>query len=253
VDLARGRIDYAPNLAGGIGPGFDDGGDTADMPGTASAAGESATQHVSVFRDGRALDTTDNSTSAGYVTVSANPTEASGTFVIPKFTCSGAEDFDLSIQLEGSDGSAAVGFLGVTCKKKGAAPSFQGFTCAGTSGPCGGTPIAAAAGNTITMTDSLTASGASAEVDDVTSGAVDSTTGTGSSSNSNVNFIDQRGTAKIPTFSKATFTNCTVDGTPISANQPFDENMTSKSGVTQVKTGKLTSNGKGFTTQFKNS
>ena len=222
---------------------------TADTVGTASAASVAA-EHVSVLRDGHAVLTTANSMSAGYVTIGSNETQAQGTFVLPVFTCTGAQDFDLSLQLEGPP-NAAVGFVIVTCSGSGVLPSFQGFACAGPSGPCGGATIIPVAGDTITITDSMTASVASSTVDDVTTNQVSSTTGAGDSATTNSNFIVQRGSPTIPTFTKAKFRHCAVNGTPISANNPevFGP-MTNASGKTQVKNGPLNSAGNGFTLTF---
>ncbi len=214
---------------------------------TAGAAGSLA-PHVSVLRNGRAVQSTANSMQAGYVTLAANQTEVKGRFVLPNFTCTGTQAFDLSIQLEGPP-SSAVGFITVTCSGTGELPTFQGFACAGTSGTCS-TEIAPVPGDTITITDSLTESLASAVVHDQTTNMNTSMTGAGATTTTNSNFIDQRESSTIPTFGQAIFKHCTVNGMPISANNPVSGPMTNGSGKTQVKVGPLNNAGTGFTTTF---
>ncbi len=214
-----------------------------------SSAGAAVERHISVLQDGRSVQTITNSMDAGYVNLVANRTEAQGTFVLPSFACTGSQNFDISIQLEGQSVSA-VSFVNVTCGGSGAVPTFEGFACAGPSGPCGGTLITPVVGDTITITDTVTASQSASTLDDVTTHQVSSTTGTGSSTTTNSNFIDQRASRTIPTFAKAKFTNCTVNGAPISSGSPIREAMTNGSGITQVKAGLLNSPGTGFTARF---
>ena len=170
---------------------------TGGTPGTTSAAGSLA-PHVSVLREGKAVQTTANSMQAGYVTLAANQTEAKGRFVLPSFTCTGTQAFDLSIQLEGPP-SSAVGFVTVTCSGTGELPTFQAFACAGTSGTCS-TAIAPAPGDTITITDSLTESVANAVVNDQTTNMNTAMTGAGVTTTTNSNFIDQRVVIHHPDF-----------------------------------------------------
>ncbi len=218
--------------------------------GMASATG-AAVPHASVLRDGT-VQQSPGSSSTGYATKVANETSAEGTFVLPKFTCTGAQNFELSVQLEGPP-SAADGFVTVICRASGAAPAFEAVACAGSTELCGGTTFFPFSGDTITITDTMTASQASSTVDDVTAQKVSTTTGAGSSTTTNSNFIEERESRTIPTFKKTKFTNCTVNGTPISANaaEAFGP-MRGARDTTQVKSSPLNSEGNGFTTIFKN-
>jgi hypothetical protein len=224
------------------------------VPLAAGEAGAAGTAHeFSFIRDGRVVsvvEVTANSSETGYVTSVANQSSAQGTFVLPKFTCTAEQNFDLSVQLEGPP-NAAIGFVIVACGGPGALPFYEGVACAGASGLCGGATTILAAGDTVTITDTMTAKQASSTVDDLTDGKVSTTTGAGSATTTNSNFLVQRGTSTVPTFKKAKFTSCTVNGTPISSSDPSKLGpMTDAAGTRQVKSDLLNSAGDGFKTVF---
>ncbi len=188
----------------------------------------------------------------GYRTRAPDPTEAQGSFVIPSFTCTRAhQTFELSVQLVGSPDSA-TGWVDVWCDATGPPFLYRAFACAD-PGVCS-SYIYPAPGDTITITDTLTTSQASAFVDDVTSGTVASQPGPGETTTTDANFVVQTDNSNsIPTFTKAKFKDCTVNRTPISANDPISFPLTkTKDGksITQVKFGQLNSAGDGFAATF---
>jgi hypothetical protein len=193
---------------------------------------------------------TTNSIMAGYLADStvSPPSKAQGTFVVPSFTCTYVESFDMSIQLNGSGGSPAV-FLIVSCSGPGQTPVLNGIACV--DGSCGGKQISASAGDTVSITVSLNKVAGAAKLVDVTNGQVSSTSGPGGSPG-NAWFIEQNLAALIPTFTAITFSGAIVNGKPLSAQSPTKFNMT-QGGVTQVSSGPLNSPGTSFTTTFDSS
>lgn len=189
------------------------------------------------------------SPTAGYGTLKPNATEAEGTFVLPSFTCTKAtQAADFSIQVNGSPNGAS-GWVYVTCTAPGLPPTYEGFACVMPSSPCS-SDITPAPGDTITITDTLTTSQASAEINDVTTNMVASQSGPGVSETFGTAFFIGRLSGQIPTFTKVKFTQCTVNGKPISANVPSSMTMVKNNGTTQATVGPLNTAGNGFSVKF---
>ncbi len=216
--------------------------------GTSRAAG-AGVPYATVQHDSMVVETLGPSPSGGYATHAADPTEAQGMFVLPTFACTKAnQTFDMSIALVGSP-NAVAGFFTLSCYGPGAPFDYEEIACAD-PGICNQLIVTPSPGDTITITVTATTSQDSAVVDDVTTGMVTSQTGNGVKTTSAAEFLDQREFGQIPTFTKVKFIDCTVDGTPISSNDPTSFPMTKSNGTTQVKVGPLNSSGNGFATKF---
>ncbi len=188
-------------------------------------------------------------TFAGYESLQRNPTEAQGSFVLPSFTCTKSTQWlDLSMQINGTPDAVAA-YVYVTCNEPGVPPTYEGFACAGSGAPCS-TDITPVPGDSITITDTLTASQSSALIDDVTANATASQTGSGATSYVGSSFFAGRLSGQIPSFTKVKFTDCTIDGKPIGAKGADTLNMGNKNGMTQVKAGALNGTGDGFALTF---
>lgn len=189
--------------------------------------------------------------SAGYVSVLADQTEVQGSFIIPKVTCTGTQYFAMSLQLEGKNGATDESMVSAAeayCSASGKKPTWSTYACAGAN--CVET-AKVAPGNTVTATDSFTASETTATLLDVTTGAHEKAVGAGATSATNSNFIDQRAQATVPTFKTVAWSHCTINGESLGSTGPFKENMTNADNKVQVAVGAV--HGSGFTTIFKHS
>jgi len=220
----------------------------------APAASASGTENSTVWRQGHLATTVvKNSTTAGYLSTISGQTSVFGTVVVPTFTCTGDELFDISVQLEAFANSTnipVVGFVLINCTSAGAAPTLDTAACAGSD--CVQT-VPVAAGDKVSMSDAFSATSSTATLSDDTTKMSETETGPGATSATNSNFVVQRGSATIPTFTSIGFSGCTVDGTTLASTNPLKTNMTAANGATQVSTKAINGKGAGFQARFKQS
>lgn len=188
---------------------------------------------------------------AGYRARLSDVDRASGSFVVPTFSCTGEQNLSIRIQL-GKENPDAAGLVLVGCDASGAAPVLLTLACAGDTGRCGGTPIPVSPGDTIQVTLSVTPKVSRASLENLANGLVQSASGAGATPPGAMSLVLGRSSATVPTFTHLAFKRCSVDGEALGDASPRPIDMTS-SGTKQVKAGPLTPSGRGFSLEFEHS
>jgi hypothetical protein len=180
---------------------------------------------------------------AGYqVTPSGGVASASATFTIPKFTCTKKDDtdgaeFDLGVY---TDDFHAWSWINAACGSSGV--SYYYFL----GSPSGQLIQPAKAGDTVVTSLSQSATTTYTKIHDLTNGQYwfDEGANTADETIVDVGSLNYFPSLPLPTFSKATLSNATVNGDYLGLESPTGYNALD-GGVTLVKTGPLSTNAAG--------
>lgn len=184
---------------------------------------------------------------AGYqATPAGGVASASATFTVPKFTCTNKDktdvaEFDLGVYM---DNFEAFSWINVICSIRGAVYYYLlGSGSGETSEP-------ATAGDTVVTSVSESATTTFAEIHDLTNGQYWSHDGPNAADDTHVdigslNYVAANGQS-IPTFSKVTLSNASVNGDYLGFEAPTEYNALD-GGVPLVNTGALATSASGST------
>jgi hypothetical protein len=200
-----------------------------------------------------------NHTFAGYQTnvTTGSATSSAATFTVPKLSCTTAArtiaaDVGVAANNFNSDSIAGV----ATQCASGKAVYFPSLVANNTEADY--TALHFAAGNVINLSASVTTTGITVQVTDVTTGVTVTNTITGAGASANAAWIgddpwySSTGTLLgVPNFGTLTFTNCLIDGNTLQSWNPQQYQRVNSTGVVQIATGALSAGGNAFTTTYK--
>jgi hypothetical protein len=191
---------------------------------------------------------------AGYEAkvTAGSATTSTARFTVPKLTCTSATRYILPVAgVEVNDGATASGAaLALECFD-GAAVDYPVLLVNGTDSDYPTSP--AYAGNVIELSTTVTTTGTTVTVKDVTRGVTKTKKGAGASAIGP--YIGDSGSASVavPPFGTVTFTSCKIDGDTLASKHPTEYQRETSSGVLQISTGALSASGTTFSTHFEHS
>ncbi len=198
-------------------------------------------------------DASSSSYLAGYqATPTGGLASASVTFTVPAVSCTAADKADGAEEWNGvyTDTLQSYALVAGYCQPSGPAYNWQFSTLAGAFNETG-----AAAGDVVVASLFQSATSTWAEIHDLTAGAywfADNPVNQGDTVVDVGTFNEVQGGLRIPTFTKAKFTNATVNGDYLGFDSPTQFN-TLNGGDLLLKTGALVTSGNGssFSETFK--
>jgi hypothetical protein len=191
---------------------------------------------------------------AGYeaAVTAGSATTSTAHLTVPKLKCTSAYRgisvvAGVAVNKYATYSSAA---LAVECFDD-AAVYFPELDINGTQYAYQGSP--AYAGNAIELSTTVTTTGTTVTVKDVTRGFTKMKKGAGASSSAA--YIADSGSASVhvPSFGTITYTSCKVDGDTLASKKPTEYQRATSSGVLQISTTALSSAGTEFSTHFEHS
>jgi hypothetical protein len=197
---------------------------------------------------------------AGYQTpvTAGSATSSAATFTVPTLSCITA-----TVGIAPDAGVAANNFatasvagVFVGCVKS-KAVYFPFLVVNGTEADYAGTHFSA--GDVINLSASVTTSGSTVQVTDVTKNVsvTNSITGAGASANAawtgDDPWFSSTGRLGVPNFGKLKFTNCLIDGTALQTWNPQQFQRVNAKGIVQIATGPFSPAPAAFATYFKHS
>ena len=230
------------------------GGGVPVHPGPLSPAGSAA------GRDG-ALLTTSNRDFSGYQTAvtTGSATSSAASFTVPTLSCTTKNRViapDVGVAANKSK-TASVAGVSIGCAN-GKAAYFPFLVANGAEADYTSTHFSA--GDVINLSASVTTSGITVQVTDVTKNVSVATTITGAGASANAAWIgddswySSSGTRLgVPNFGKLKFTNCLIDGTALGGWHPQKLQRVNGSGTVEIATGGLWPGGTTFNTLYRNS
>jgi hypothetical protein len=198
-------------------------------------------------------------TFAGYQTnvTTGSATSSAATFTVPKLSCTTAARTiapDVGVA-ENNFNSFSQAGVATGCAS-GKAVYFP-FLIANNA-EANYTALHFAAGNVINLSASVTTTGITVQVTDVTTGVSVTNTITGAGASANAAWIGDDGWYNssgtllgVPNFGTLTFTNCLIDGNTLQRWNPQQYQRVNSTGVVQIATGALSTAGNAFTTTYK--
>jgi len=198
-------------------------------------------------------------TFAGYQTnvTTGSATSSAATFTVPKLSCTTATRGiapDVGVA-ENNFNSGSVAGVATECAS-GKAVYFP-FLIANNA-EANYPALHFAADNVINLSASVTSTGITVQVTDVTTGVTVTNTITGAGASANAAWIgDDAGSSStgsllgVPNFGTLTFTNCLIDGQTLQSWKPQQYQRVNSTGVLQIATGALSTGGNAFTTTYK--
>jgi len=200
-------------------------------------------------------------TFAGYQTnvTTGSATSSAASFTVPKLSCTTAArtiaaDVGVAANNFNSDSIAGV----ATQCASGKAVYFPSLVA--NNAEADYTTIHFSAGNVINLSASVTTSGTTVQVTDVTKNVSVATTITGAGASPNAAWIgddswySNSGTRLgVPNFGKLTFTSCLIDGTALGGWHRQAYQRVNGRGTVEIATGGLSPDGTAFTTLYRSS
>jgi hypothetical protein len=204
----------------------------------------------------RALSVINSRTFAGYqATVTAgSATSSAAQYKVPNLSCTSA--FRGITPVAGvevnSFASYSSAFLFVGCHN-GKAAYFPALVVNGSETNYA-TPVAA--GNLIKVSTTVTTTGTTVQVQNVTTGITEKLTGAGASPSAayvgDSDWVNNGTLLGVPSFGTLAFTHCLIDGTALAGSSPAQYQRVNGS-IVQIATGALSSAGTVFATHYKHS
>jgi hypothetical protein len=200
-----------------------------------------------------------NSSFAGYqaAVTAGSATSSAAKFTVPKLSCtSAARAIAPSAGVEVNSYktfSAAFLFTGCVAGKAG---YFPGVVINGTETDFTATAIKA--GDVINLSTTVTTSGTTVQVTDVTTGVTNKLIGAGASSDAAYTgdsgwYISATTLAGVPNFGTLSFTNCLIDLKTLASRDPAEYLRATKAGTVQIAPGALSTAGTAFSTYYNHS
>ena len=201
---------------------------------------------------------TSNRNFAGYEpTVTAgSATSSAASFTVPTLACTTANRgiaADAGVAANNYKTFSVAGvFIGCV---NGKAVYFPFLTANGAEANYTSTHFSA--GDVINLSASVTTSGFTVQVTDVTKNVSVTNTITGAGASANAAWIGNNAWVTsaglldgVPNFAKLTFSNCLIDGTALQSGNPQKYQRVNRSGVVQITTGGFWPGGTAFTTHY---
>ena len=197
-------------------------------------------------------------TFAGYqaAVTTGSATSLAATFTVPALSCTTAERGitpDAGVAANKFKTASVAGVL-VGCTN-GKAIYFPFLVANGTGTDY--TTMHFSAGDVINLSASVTTSGFTVQVTDVTKNVSVTNTITGAGASANAAWIGNNAWVTsaglldgVPNFAKLTFSNCLIDGTALQSGNPQKYQRVNRSGVVQITTGGFWPGGTAFTTHY---
>jgi hypothetical protein len=204
---------------------------------------------------------TSSRTFAGYqATVTAgSATSSAATFTVPALSCTTAERGitpDVGVAANRFKTASVAGVF--TGCAKGKAVYFPWLLVNGAESNY--TTVHLSAGDVINLSASVTTSGITVQVTDVTKGISVTNTITGAGASANAAWIGDDGWGSstgtllsVPNFGKLTFTNCLIDGKALGGWHPQAYQRVNSHGTVQIATGGPWPGGTTFNTHYQHS
>ena len=202
-----------------------------------------------------------NRTFAGYQTsvTAGSATSSVATFTVPALSCTTATTGVAADAGVAANNFKSFSIAGVfTGCSNGKAVYFPWLLVNGTEANYTSTPFAA--GDVINLSASVTTSGITVQVTDVTKGVSVTNTITGAGASPNAAWIgddawySSSGTLLgVPKFGTETFTNGLIDGKTLQSWNPQQYQRVNSTGIVQIATGALSTSGNAFATSYKHS
>jgi len=201
--------------------------------------------------------TTSNRDFAGYLTgvTAGSATSSAASFTVPKLSCTTANRFiapQVGVTANQSKTFSAAG-VSIGCTK-GKAVYFPFLVANGAEADY---TVHFSAGDVINLSASVTTSGFTVQVTDVTKNVSVTNTITGAGASANAAWIGNNAWVTsaglldgVPNFAKLTFSNCLIDGTALQSGNPQKYQRVNRSGVVQITTGGFWPGGTAFTTHY---
>jgi hypothetical protein len=198
---------------------------------------------------------------AGYLTAvtAGSATSSAATFTVPTLSCTTAtRAITPSAGVDANSSKTfSSAFLFIGCAN-GKAVYFPGLVVNGAEADYTSTHFSA--GDVINLSASVTTSGITVQVTDVTKsvGVTNTITGAGASANDawigDTAWINSTGAPfGVPNFGKLTFKNCLIDGTALGGLHPQAYQRVNGRGTVEISTGGFFPGGTAFSTHFKQS
>ena len=202
--------------------------------------------------------TTNNQTTAGYKTTVAagSATSAAATFTVPRLSCTTATRViaPLAGMTTNNNKIFSVAAVHVGCVK-GKAVYYPLLVVNGNE--TNYTTTHFAAGDVINLSTSVTTSGTTVQLTDVTKNVTKTRTGAGASATAawiaHDAWPSRTGILGVPNFGKLAFTNCLIDGKALGHWHPQAYQRVNSHGTVQIATGGLWPGGTAFTTHYRHS
>jgi len=204
---------------------------------------------------------TSNRNFAGYQTgvTAGSATSSAATFTVPKLSCTTTNRViapDVGVAANNFK-TVSVAGVSIGCAN-GKAVYFPFLVANRAEADYASTRFAA--GDVINLSASVTTSGVTVQVTDVTKNVTVATTITGAGASPNAAWIgddpwfsSSGARLGVPNFGKLTFTNCLIDGTALGGFHPQEFQRVNGRGTVEIATGGLSPDGTAFTTLYKNS
>ena len=201
--------------------------------------------------------TTSNRDFAGYLTgvTAGSATSSAASFTVPKLSCTTANRFiapQVGVTANQSKTFSAAG-VSIGCTK-GKAVYFPFLVANGAEADY---TVHFSAGDVINLSASVTTSGTTVQVTDVTKNVTKKLTGAGASA-TGAGMGDGGWTINgtllgVPNFGTLTFTSCRIDGKALASGNPSGYLRANSAGLVQIAPGPLSPAGTAFTTYYNHS
>ena len=190
---------------------------------------------------------------AGYQTAvtAGSATSSAATFTVPTLSCKTANTGNFPNAGVGATSTSSLAGVFTGCVK-GSAVYFPVLVVNGTETNYTKTPLSA--GDVINLSASVTTSGTTVQVTDVTKNVTKKLTGAGASA-TGAGMGDGawyvNGTLLgVPKFGTLTFTSCRIDGKALASGSPSGYLRANSAGIVQIAPGALSPAGTAFTTYY---
>ena len=202
--------------------------------------------------------TTNSRTFAGYQTnvTAGSATSSAASFTVPTLSCTATAVGTTPDAGVAANNSKTASIAGVfTGCEKGKAVYFPWLVVNGIETNYTSTPLSA--GDVINLSASVTTSGFTAQVTDVTKNVSVTNTITGAGASANAAWIGYdawfiNGTLLgVPNFGKVKFTNCLIDGTALQSSNPQQFQRVNAKGIVQIATGAFSPAPAAFATYYR--
>ena len=199
---------------------------------------------------------TSTRTFAGYQTgvTAGSATSSAATFTVPTLACTTTPVGITAEAGVANNTTASVAGVFVGCAN-GKAVYFPFLVVNGAEANYTSTHFSA--GDVINLSASVTTSGFTVQVTDVTKNVSVTNTITGAGASANAAWIGNNAWVTsaglldgVPNFAKLTFSSCLIDGTALQSGNPQKYQRVNRSGVVQITTGGFWPGGTAFTTHY---
>jgi hypothetical protein len=210
-------------------------------------------EHHAVGRGTATLTNTRDFAGYGTAVTAGSATSSAATFIVPTLSCTTASVAIVpNVAVTSSHTFSGAGAF--TQCANGKAGYFPVLVVNGTEKSYTSTPLSA--GDVINLSASVTASGTTVQVTDVTKNVTKTLTGAGASASSAL--IGDEAVSKstggfvgVPNFGKLKYTNCLIDGTALQTWNPQQFQRVNAKGIVQIATGPFSPAPAAFATYYR--